>query len=566
MKRNFVVVITLLTLLVFPGCNKTDDGSNKWDIFVDNFISDYLKQNPTVAVYTGLHEYDGQFPDWSAEGIRKQIKWFYDERKKAERFPAKELNDKQKFEREYLYSIIDKKLFWLKDAESPFKNPMFYLDAINPSVYLTREYAPLEERMKSFIKYANNLPAALKYMKSNLKLPLPKTFATLGRNSFAGYVEFFTNDLPKVFESVKDDALQNELTSANRKAIDAAKEMRDWFEIILPESNGSYALGNDLFKKMLWKTERVDVSLDELKKIGETDLQRNIFALKKACEEYAPGKSFTECISIMNSHKPTGGAVETATKQLKMLKQFVIDNNIVSVPGNEEALVAEAPPYNRWNFAYIEDPGIYEKNLPAVYYIAPPDPTWPKEVQEKYIPGNARLLFTSVHEVWPGHFLHALHIRKSENRLAGIFWDYAYGEGWAHYTEEMMYNEGLGNHEPEQKIGQLIAAFLRDIRFLSTIGLHTEGMTVEESKQMFMEKAFSDPGNAMQQAARGTYDPAYLNYTMGKLMIMKLRDDWMKANPSKSLKDFHDKFLSYGSAPIPLVREDMMGSKNGSLF
>ena len=564
MKKIFLV--TLLAIIVLTGCKKETDNRGKWDDFTNNFIKEYLDRNPVRAVHAGLHQYDGQFSDLSPAGIQNEIKWLRDQQKKVVQFDEKDLSGKEKFERESLISIIDGELFWLEDAKAPFKNPMFYLGLINPSVYLTRDYAPLDKRMQSYIKYANNLPLVLKYMKENLSLPLPKTFATLGKNSFTGYVEFFTNDLPEIFESVKSNELQKEFALANKNAIESVTEMRDWFEKILPGSNGSYSLGSDLFRKMLLKTEKVDVPLAELKKIGEADLQRNLTALKKACKEYAPGKSFKECIAIMNSNKPKGGAVKGAAEQLKMLKQFIIDKNIVSIPGKEEALVAEAPPYNRWNFAYIEDPGIYEKDLPAIYYIAPPDPNWPKDVQEKYIPGNARLLFTSVHEVWPGHFLHSLHIRNGNNPLAGIFWDYAYGEGWAHYTEEMMYDEGLGNYKPEKKIGQLIAAFLRNVRFLSAIGLHTEGISVEESKQMFTDNAFSDEGNASQQAARGTYDPAYLNYTMGKLMIRKLKTDWLNENPGKTLKDFHDKFLSYGSGPIPLVRKYMLKNSSGSLF
>jgi len=271
-------------------------------------------------------------------------------------------------------------------------------------------------------------------------------------------------------------------------------------------------------------------------------------------------------MEIVANDKPTGGAVQGARDQLALLKKFLVDNDIISIKGNEEAHVDEAPPYNRWNFAYINIPGIYEEGLPSTYYIAPPDPSWPAEVQMGYIPGKTKLLFISVHEVWPGHFLHSLHRNQSDYNLAKVFWGYAYGEGWAHYAEEMMYDEGLGDFEPEYKIGQLVNALLRNLRFLSAIGLHAEGMSVEESEKMFIEKGYINPGDAKQQAARGTFDPAYLNYTMGKLIIMKLREDWLKANPDKALKDFHDAFLSYGGPPIPLVRNDMLGTEDGSLF
>ena len=212
----------------------------------------------------------------------------------------------------------------------------------------------------------------------------------------------------------------------------------------------------------------------------------------------------------------------------------------------------------------IDIPGPYERNLPSVYYISPPDPSWSPAERAAYVPGQADLLFTSVHEVWPGHFLNFLHANRAESRFGQVFVGYAFAEGWAHYTEEMMWEAGLGAGDPETHIGQLSNALLRDVRFLSAIGLHTRGMTVAESERMFREQAFQDPGSARQQALRGTYDPAYLNYTLGKLMIRKLRDDWTATRGGRSAwRQFHDEFLSYGGPPIPLVRRAMLGEKGG---
>ena len=260
------------------------------------------------------------------------------------------------------------------------------------------------------MRCAYNHPDELMQRKANLQLPLPFSYAELGRNAFKGYVDFFTNDIPLIFVSVDDEELQLELTIANERVIEAIKEMQDWFESILSESNGSYALGNEKFIEMLLATEGVDISIEDLKKIGEADLERNLADLEEACHEIAPDKLITECIEMVGSNKAEGGVVEEATKQLSSLKHFVINNKIVSIPGAEEALVDEAPPYNRWNFAYINIPGVYEEGLPSVYYIAPPDPSWSQEVQMAYIPGKTELLFVSVHEVWPGHFLHSLQV------------------------------------------------------------------------------------------------------------------------------------------------------------
>jgi uncharacterized protein (DUF885 family) len=259
-----------------------------------------------------------------------------------------------------------------------------------------------------------------------------------------------------------------------------------------------------------------------------------------------------------------------------MLKDFIVKNNVVSIPSAQEAMVAEAPIYNRSNAAFIQVPGPYDHGVASVYNIAPPDPKWSKAEQAAYIPSEATLLFTSAHEVWPGHFLQFLHSNANPSKLEALWVGYGFAEGWAHYCEEMMYEEGLGKGDPEKHIGQITDALLRDVRLLSSIGLHTHGMTVAQSEKMFREQAFQDPGNARQQAARGTYDPAYLNYTLGKLMIRKLRTDWI-AKHSKDAStaastgdqalwhDFHDQFLSFGGPPIPLLRKEMMGEKGALL-
>jgi uncharacterized protein (DUF885 family) len=311
----------------------------------------------------------------------------------------------------------------------------------------------------------------------------------------------------------------------------------------------------------------VDVPLSELERIGNEDLRRNQQALQEACGQYAPGATIPACMEKMNANKPEGGVVQGAREQLAGLKSFIQEKDLVTIPGTEEAQVEEAPPYNRQNFAYIDIPGPYEQGLPSVYYIAPPDPSWPPEVQAGFVPGKADLLFTSVHEVWPGHFLNFLHSNRSPFTFGKVFVGYAFAEGWAHYAEEMMWDAGLGNGDPETHIGQLSNALLRNCRYLSAIGMHTGRMTMEQSLRMFREQCYQDEGNARQQAARGTYDPAYLNYTMGKLMIRRLRDDWTATRGGRAAwKQFHDQFLSYGGPPIPLVRQQMMGDEARAVF
>lgn len=318
---------------------------------------------------------------------------------------------------------------------------------------------------------------------------------------------------------------------------------------------------------MLRQTERVDTPLAELKAIGEADLTRNLAALAEACAAFAPGARIAECIASSQTRKPADGPVAAARRQLAGLKQFLVDQAIVSIPSEDEARVEQSPPYQRFNAAYISIPGPWEQGMPATYYIAPPDPSWSAAEQAAYVPGEFDLKYISVHEVWPGHFLNFLHANRSPDLFGRVFVGYAFAEGWAHYSEQMMWDAGLDAGDLESHIGQLLNALLRNVRFLCAIGLHTEGMSVEQCQTLFRERAYQDPGNARQQAARGTFDPAYLNYTMGKLLIQRLRQDWTAGRGGRAAwKDFHDAFLSYGGPPIPLVRGQMLNTEPEAVF
>jgi uncharacterized protein (DUF885 family) len=499
----------------------------------------------------------------------------HDQRDQIAAVDPKTLQPREQFDREYLLAVVDRDLFWMEKAKFPFSNPSWYIDKIDPDMYLNRNYAPLTVRMKAYIKYARGIPKMVKDIKENLQSPLPKTYVELGIAQYGGLSDFYSKDVAPTFASVTDPDLQKQLSDANAAAAQSMDALKQTLVEFLKKANDKYALGPDLYAQMVKETESVDVPVDQIETAGKADLERNIAALKAECDSYAPKAPLAQCVAKMSGHKPKDGAVEAARAQLVTLKEFIVKNNVVSIPSTDEAMVAEAPPYNRSNAAFIQVPGPYDRGVVSVFNIAPPDPKWSKAEQAAYVPSEASLLFTSVHEVWPGHFLQFLHSNANPSKLEALWVGYAYAEGWAHYCEEMMYEEGLGKGEPEKHIGQLTDALLRDVRLLSSIGLHTHGMTVAQSEKMFREQAFQDPGNARQQAARGTYDPAYLNYTLGKLMIRKLRTDWVAKQPGASSAagadnhalwhDFHDKFLSYGGPPIPLLRKEMMGEE-GTLF
>ncbi len=575
-RTSIGMAMLVAAMVLMAGCKGRSEAppaaavSDAWPALVNEWIDSDFKANPTSAAYQGRHEYDGLFSDWSAAGLAAETKRLQDWQGRVKAVDASKLAAPAKFEREYLLSQIDGRLFWLVTADWPHRNPTFYY--LDPGLYLDRPYADLATRMKAYTLWASNLPRAAAQIKDNLKGPLPSAFIDIGVHTFGPLGDFLEQDVVKVFATVNDAALQAEFRKQNAAATAALADLQKHLESLRATQVDDFAMGSELFAAMLKTNELVDTPLADLEATGRADLDRNKAALAEACKAYAPGKTIAQCVKKMNASKPKGGdAVAHATEQLKELKQFVQNKQIVSIPGDgEEAKVKQSPPYNSQNTAYIDIPGPYEKSMPSFYNVTAPDPTWSKAKQLDYLPSKADLLFTSVHEVWPGHFLQFLHSNRTKSMLGKLYVGYAFAEGWAHYAEEMMWEEGLGNGDPETHIGQLSQATKRDARFLSAIGLHTKGMTLAESRRMFIEDAYQDAGTAEQQAARGAYDPAYLNYTMGKLMIRKLRADWCGkrtgADDRACWRQFHDAFLSYGGPPIPLVRAAMMEEPVKSAF
>ena len=558
--------VVLLILGAACGGAHTAKAGPDWDQFAAGFVETYFQGNPLFAVYQGRHEFDGQFPDWSEAGLESWAARLHALRDSAAAFAIEAGDTARAFERDYLLARIDRDLFWLERADWPHRNPEYYLSSMDPNVYIAREYAALPVRMKAFTRYAANLPAAIAHIRTNVQTPMPSAYARIGNDRAAGLADYLEKDVPGVFAAVGDTTPRSEFATANAAAVKALRDVAAWFTEQEKRGAEDYALGPELFAEMLRMTEGVDLPLATVEARGRADMDRNLAALREACATFAPGRPIADCVARAGKRKPPEGPVERARRQLDTLEAFVRSRAIVSVPGTERALVRESPPYQRFNFAYIDIPGPYEKNLPSIYYIAPPDPNWSPAEQRAYIPSEGTLLFVSVHEVWPGHFLNFLHSNRVKSQIGRVFVGYAFAEGWAHYAEEMMWESGLGGGDPALHIGQLMNALLRNARYLSAIGLHARGMTLAESERVFREEAFQDPGNARQQALRGTYDPAYLNYTLGKLMIRRLRQDWTASRGGeKAWKEFHDRFLSYGGPPIPMVRRRLVGGEGEAM-
>ena len=535
--------------------------TSAWQEFTDGFIEQYFAAAPTRAVWAGKHEYDGQLHEVTAGAIRRRAEMLRDFARRArDEFSAETLSADQELERQHLISAIEGMLFSVEVAESHLRNPAWYAGSLSPSVYVTREYASKDERLAALTAHLEKIPAYLQQMRGTLQPPFPRPFVRSALVRFGGLASHFEDDVPGLFAEVEDQELQASFAAALGPAVAALRDVEVWLELRLEDATGEFALGEERYRELLRRAYRIDLGWKTLKNVAQADLARNLELLRSTCKLINPEITIAECAAMVRDQKPEAGAVARANEQLPELKEFLLAADIIGIPSQETAFVAEAPAYRRTNSAYIEIPGPYEKGLPAIYYIAGPDPEWPPEMQRQYVPGEADLLNTSVHEVWPGHFLHSLYVKGSNNRMGKLLWNGMLSEGWAHYSEELMQEAGLGEGQPLLRVGQILDALMRDVRFLSSIGLHVEGMSVETSQRMFAELAYLDPGNAQQQALRGTYDPGYFVYTLGKLIIMKMREDWTAGRGGRAAwKEFHEKLLSYGSAPLPVLRHAMMG-------
>jgi len=555
-------LLASLACIALVSC-KPAQPQTDWHGFVQRTVERYFELNPDFAVSQGDHFYDGRLPDWSEAGLKAQADVLHKVIRDADAFT--DLDEADAFERVYLVREMKGELFFLEDTDDPHRNPSYYIGTLDPNVYISRDYADGPTRMKALTAFFNQVPQAAKEIRANLKMPMPATYFKLGIAGFGGLADYYENDAPQAFADVDAPEVQQRFKVASAKAAKAMRGLADWLKSEQPNATQDFALGPEKFSKMLKATEDVDIPLDRLMQIARENLAKDQAAAKMECARYAPGLSVKQCLAKVNDDKPQDGPVAAAARQVPELTAFVKQHDVVSIPGKEQALVRESPPYHRQNIAYMNPPGPLEQEPASTYYISPPDPAWSPKVQRDYLPGKDVLLFFTVHEVMPGHYLQFLHSNRSKSLVGRLFVGYGFAEGWAHYAEQMMWDAGLGDGDPEVHLGQLHEAFERDCRFISAIGLHTQAMTVEQSKELFMNQCYLDEGAAEQQAARGTYDPQYLNYTLNKLMITKLRDDWTASRGGrKAWKAFHDKFLSYGGPPVPLVRQAMLDESEPS--
>ena len=562
--------ILLVLVFAFFGCNKNDS----FEKLSEDYLKGYLDWRPQSGVSLGLHEYDGKITNYSKTSIDAEISRLNEFDKKFSEIDTTSLSTKEYYDWKLLCSNIKNELFSFEDLKVYTKNPMTYASAIDVNIYVKRNFAPIEQQIKSIIAIENEAPKLYEAAKANLEDSLALPHIQLAIEIARGSASFLGKDLLVALKDVKNDSLMKAFHRANTKAIAAINDYAAFLEKEkLPKANNKYAIGKENYQKMLLYGENITMSADDILAIGMKELKKEQASFNAAAKIINPNKKPVDVYNEMQKEHPTAeGLIPDSRKNLEAIRQFLIDNKIVTMPSEVRVKLEETPAFARaTSAASMDTPGPFEtKATEAYYYITPVDPKWTPKQKEDWL-ASFNYYTTdnvSVHEAYPGHYTQFLHLNASDaSKIQKIFGSYAFTEGWAHYTEVMMLDAGFGNtgdpiKAAKYRMAQSGDALLRISRLCVSIKTHCYGMNVEEATQFFMNNWYQGDNPSRQEAMRGTYDPGYLFYTLGKLQILKLQEDYKKQEGGNyNLQKFNDAMLDNGMPPIQILREILLKDK-----
>jgi len=550
----------------------------EYEAVAEEYIKTYLAAHPLEGTALGLHEYDGKISDYSRLALDAELSRLrrFDDR--LAKFDPSKLSARQSIDLRILQAAVKKDLFEMQDMSIFERNPMVYAGAADVNVYIKRNFAPLEDRVRSLIAIESQIPNILIAARTNLNEQLPKPFVELGIQIAKGSADFLKKDLIAAVSGLKDEQLRVAFQEANRKAANALNDYAAWLEREkLPKASLDFALGEEKFGRFLAQTELVDLSPQKVLEIGVAQLKAEQQAFADAAKKIDPNKSPIEVFKQIQSERPTPDKlISDVGKDLDKIRKYVLNRHLVSIPSDVRAKVKETPQYLRaTSFASMDTPGPFEKRATeAYYYVTPTEHDWPEKQKQEWL--TAFNYYTSdvvsIHEAYPGHYVQFLHLNASTaSKVEKIFGSYAFIEGWAHYCEKMMLDEGFGgptSSSPSEedvkraakyRMAQADEALLRLCRLCVSIKMHTQNMSLDEATKFFQDNCYYEEKPARQEAMRGTFDPGYLSYTLGKLQILKLRDDYKaQEGDTFSLQKFHNELLNHGMPPIRLLREIML--------
>ena len=542
----------------------------------------YFPYQPTLGTLTGYHQYDTKLEDFSRKHIDAQIAALRGYEKRIDEIASDALDQTTRADRELVLTNIHGTLLTLEVIRTWEKNPDSYSGAISNAAFslMERKFASPEDRLRSLIAREKLMPQTLADARDNLKNP-PKVYTEIAIEQLPGIVSFFEHDVPLAFADAKDAALNAEFTSTNAKVIEALKAYEDWLKTdLLPRSKGEFRIGADTFSKKLAYDEMVDTPLDKLLEIGYADLNKNKAEFNRIAKELEPDKDPRAVLEELGKNHPAPDQLlQTFRETFDGLIHFIRAKNIVTIPSEVRPILEETPPFMRaTTFASMDTPGPFEQHATEAYFnvTLPESSMTPAEVEGFMHAFNVgTVISTAVHEAYPGHYVQFLWVPRAPSRVRKLLGANSNAEGWAHYCEQMMLDEGYGQPgagaktEREAKflrLGQLQDALLRDSRFVVGIKMHTNQFTIDDAIDFFEKEGYQSHETGVVETKRGTSDPTYLYYTLGKLEILKLRDDLRKKQGKAfSLQKFHDAFLSQGYPPIKIVRQAMLGNDSPTL-
>jgi len=542
--------------------------------FVDEYLTYLYEVHPTMATFDGVHVHDDLLEDFGRQAVDAQTRALGGFARRLAAIDPQRLTEVERLERPALDASIRARLFELEEVRTWERSLQCYSEVLATTLagQALFEYAPLAERARRVLSKLRQTPRLMQAARENIKDP-PGIFLKVGLESLRGTLRFINDDMPRAFGNVDDLHLLGDLADAVTEASAAISGCIEHFEReVAPRARGSFRLGREKFLQKFQLEEGFTGLMDRLLEIAMRELQTTQEEFRRVASRLNGGDPVAAWQRTKGEHPAAGELVSTAQQQIAELEEFITREGIITIPEGAPVAVAPTPRFYRWTSASMWTPGPFEaKPLRAFYYITDVDPSWPADRQDEHLRdfNYGALWAISIHEVFPGHFLHYQHLRQIDSKLRKsiLFSSSAFVEGWAHYCEQMMVEEGFRRSDPQMRLGQLAEALIRLCRTVVGIRLHCEDMSVEQAVRFFKDEAFLEEASARREAERGTFDPSYILYSAGKLMLLKLRADYKAKEGTKySLRNFHDKLLANGTVPVWLHRALMLGDQGGDVI
>jgi hypothetical protein len=554
-----------------------------WDRLADEYFDQvYFKFGPSDGTSDGFHQYDAQLEDYSRAGIDAEVAALHVFEKRVAAVDSRALDETRAADRELVLTNIQGTLLMLESIRPWEKNPDFYSSGVSNSVYviMIRKFAPVDERLRSVVAREGKMPAVFAAARANLQNP-PKIYTEIALKQLPDIISFFQNDVPAAFAGAGDPAVKAAFAKSNGAVIEGLRSYEDWLKAdVLPRSNGDFRIGAETFSKKLLYDEMVDTPLDRLQEIGWADLRKNQAEFKRVAAELEPNKSTSDVLAeLMADHPAPDHLLQSFRGTFDGLIAFIRAQHIITIPSDVRPILQETPPFMRaTTFASMDTPGPFENVAKEAYFnvTLPGAHDSAEEIAGRMSAFNVgTIVSTATHEAYPGHYVQFLWVHEAPTKTRMLLGASSNAEGWAHYCEQMMLDEGFGQPGTGAKdareaklirLGQLQDALLRDARFIVGMEMHTGKMSIEQATEFFVKEGYQSKETGLVETKRGTADPTYLYYTLGKLEILKLREDVKKKEGAAfSLEEFHNNFMRQGFPPIKIVRRAMLGNDSPTL-